>query len=158
MRWLVRLSDALLRVETAACRLLVVGMVLLLLANALLRHLAGRPLYFAEEAATLMLVWLSFLSVSIALAHDALVRVDLFLDLLPPTARHGLALLWDFAIAAMLLVLLVASVGWIRSPFLDFERVITLDVPKRPVYYVMPLFFASGTLHVIARRLRERIA
>jgi len=153
MKGLAVLSDLLLRLETLACRLLVAGLAGLLLVNAMLRYAVGRPLYFAEETATLGLVWLAFLAVSIQLARGEAIRVDVLLNRLPPASRRLLETIWDVLVAISLAGLFVASLVWLRSPVLDFERVITLDLPKRPFFYVMPWFFFSGTVHVLARLL-----
>jgi len=153
LKGLAVLSELLLRLETLACRLLVAGLAGLLLANAMLRYAAGRPLYFAEEAATLGVVWLAFLSVSIQLARGEAIRLDVLLDLMPPSPRRWLETIWDALVAVSLAGLFVAALVWLRAPVLDFERVITLDLPKRPFFYVMPWFFFSGTVHVLARLL-----
>jgi TRAP-type C4-dicarboxylate transport system permease small subunit len=71
--WLRSASDRVARIEAVVCGTLIVCFSALLLINVTLRYLFSAPIYYAEETAILIMVWMAFLATSLAVKRRALV-------------------------------------------------------------------------------------
>ena len=144
-------SLALARVERQICRVLILLFTVLLLVNVAMRHFLNSPLFFAEELAIYIMIWMAFISISISLHEDSQVRLTLFLDGVPRRAQQVLRRLLDLLAAAILAIILAYSIVWLRSPATDFELAVTLGIAKWPFFVIIPLFTVTGLLHLTAR-------
>jgi TRAP-type transport system small permease protein len=147
--FLTALSGGLVRLERWASRALVTVFVGLIVTNVSMRYLAGRPMVYAEELAAILLVWLTLVAVSISIHDKAQIGVSLVADLLPATAKRWLDLFIWVLIGAMLALLLQAGIGWVRSPAVGFEQVITTGWPKWPFFLIFPIFCFTALTHVL---------
>ncbi|MGC2857461.1 TRAP transporter small permease [Novispirillum sp. DQ9] len=138
-------------VELFACKVLIVLFSALLVVNVSLRYGLNSPLYFAEELAVYILIWMAFLAISVSLHENTQIRLTLLTDVLPARPRQGVLVLMDVLVAAMLAVILWHAVGWIRSPSVEFELAITLGTGKAPFFAIIPLFCATALFHSVAR-------
>lgn len=145
------LSDLLEWIERAACRALIVAFTLLLIVNVSLRYLFSLPLFFAEELAALILVWMSFLAILVGVSRRENISVTILVDLLPERARRVTGVVTDALTLLIFSVLLWASLGWITSPFILFDQVITLAWPKIWFFVIVPFFCAAALVHILAR-------
>jgi tripartite ATP-independent transporter DctM subunit len=96
---------------SAALMLLVT---VLLLAGVVSRYVFGRPLVWSDEVVSISFVWLTMLGAAIALHRNEHLRLNLFVEMLPPRSRE---LVHAFALAAMA-AMLVALIG----PAVDYAR------------------------------------
>lgn len=142
-------------VESVLCATLVVAFSLLLLINVTLRYGFARPLYFAEEACVLIMIWMAFLATSLALARRELVAVTLLLDHLPARPRRWLRAASDVVVILLLLLMLYAACVWILSDSVRYERAITLGLPKWPFFAVLPAVFATMSVHAFVNVLED---
>lgn len=142
-------------VESVLCATLVVAFSLLLLINVTLRYGFARPLYFAEEACVLIMIWMAFLATSLALARRELVAVTLLLDHLPARPRRWLRAASDVVVILLLLLMLYAASVWILSDSVRYERAITLGLPKWPFFAVLPAVFATMSVHAFVNVLED---
>jgi TRAP-type transport system small permease protein len=149
--WLSRASRLLARVEQLLCSLLIVAFSVLLIANVFARYVLNSPLYFANELAIYILIWMAFLAISIAIHHDQHVRLTMLVGLLPAPAQRACYWLTELACLAILAVMLWYAIGWLRSPSVAFDIAITLDWPKWHFYLIVPIFCATSIFHLIAR-------
>jgi TRAP-type transport system small permease protein len=148
------LSGALVRLERWASRLLVVGFVGLIVVNVAMRYLAGRPIVFAEELAAILLVWLTFVAVSISIHDRAQLGVTLLTERFSRPVQALIdAVVWAL-ITAMLGVLLKAGITWIRSPAVSFEQIITTGWAKAPFFTIFPIFCVTALIHALAHLTR----
>lgn len=143
------LSGGLVRLERWASRALVVLFVGLIVVNVAMRYLAGQPLVYAEELAAILLVWLTFVAVSISIHEKAQIGVTLLVDQVPPAVGRVLDVVVWGLIAAMLAVLLKAGIAWVTSPAVAFEQVITTGWPKWPFFWIFPVFCVTALIHVL---------
>jgi len=145
-----RSNGALASVELLLCQVLVVGFALLLLANVILRYAFSAPLYYAEETAIYMLIWMTYLAAAASIARGEMVALTILTDRLPPRLREAVNVIVHLLIAAMCVVLFQASMNWLRAPGTSYDLALTLGLPKLPFYTIMALFFALVTIHAIA--------
>lgn len=144
-------SRNLARVELLVCKVLIVLFTTLLVVNVTLRYGLNSPLYFAEELAVYILIWMAFLAISVSLHENMQIRLTLVTDILPTKVRRAVAVLVDVLVAGMLAVILWYAVIWIRSPSVEFELAITLGMGKTPFYAIIPIFCATALFHSVAR-------
>lgn len=149
--FLASLSNGLLRCETYLARALVVCFVLLITVNVAMRYIGGRPLIFAEEIAAVMLVWLAFISVSISIHGKRQIGISILVDILSPQSQRIIQKLVSLLLIAILVVLLWKSCAWVFSLNSSFERVITINMPKWPLFIVLPIFCLTSLIHIIAQ-------
>lgn len=148
-----RVNRTLAWVELLLCQILVAGFAVLLLANVLLRYVFSAPLFFAEETAIYMLIWMTYLAAAASIARGEMVSLTILTDLLPGNLRLALQVVVHLLMAAMSIVLLQASINWLRSPGTGFDLALTLGLPKLPFYSIMALFFGLVTIHALAHAL-----
>ena len=146
--WLTRASRHLARVEQFACSGLIVAFSVLLMVNVIARYVFNSPLYFANELAVYILIWMAFLAISIAIHHDQHVRLTMLMAILPKTAQRVCYWLTELLCLAILATLLWYT---ITSPSVSYDIAITLDWPKWHFYLIVPLFCATSIFHLIAR-------
>ncbi len=107
---------------------LMLNVTVLLLAGVISRYVFGKPLVWSDEVVSISFVWLTMLGAAIALHRNEHLRLNLFVDMLPPRPRefvHALALV---AIAAVLLALLKPAYEYMQDEW--FIRTPALDMPN----------------------------
>ena len=153
--WLRSLSDGIARIEAVVCGTLIVVFTALILINVTLRYLFSAPLYYAEETAVLIMVWMAFLATSLAVKNRALVAVTLLVEALPARSRRTVRAVADVLVITCLVVLVYAAIWWMASPSMRYERAITLDLPKWPFFAIVPVTFAAMILHAVQNLLED---
>lgn len=143
-RWLAQL-------EKLLCSMLIMAFSTLLIINVIARYLFQSPLYFAEELAVYILVWMAFLAISLSIHYDQHVRLTMLVGLLPMRLQRLAYWMTELISLAVLATLLWYAIGWIRSPSVAFDIAITLDWPKWHFYLIVPIFCATAILHILAR-------
>ncbi|GGX91879.1 C4-dicarboxylate ABC transporter permease [Litchfieldella qijiaojingensis] len=146
-----RASRLLAALEQGLCSGLIVAFSLLLMINVITRYAFNSPLFFAEELAVYILIWMAFLAISLAIHHDQHVRLTMLVGILHTGVQRLCYWLTELLCLAILAVLLWHSIGWIRSPSVAFDIAITLDWPKWHFYLIVPIFCATSIFHILAR-------
>lgn len=88
--------------ERSALIACVVAMAVVTVANVLARNLLGFSLQFANDAAQILLVMVTFLGIGIGARHARHIRVSALHDLLPPLGRKILLIIVSFTTAGLL--------------------------------------------------------
>jgi len=135
-----------------ACSLILAAIVLICLAEVMLRYGFGAGLGFYDELAGFLLVWLTFLGATMARRDRAHIGIREVLDIFSPRARRTLRIVEHAAMLALHLTL--AWQGALLSARFLGERAITMPIPMGVFYLVLPVF-AILTATFEARRLIE---
>lgn len=149
--WLTRASHQLARVEQLLCSGLIIAFSVLLMVNVIARYAFNSPLYFANELAIYLLLWMAFLAISIAIHQDQHVRLTMLVAMLPKATQRACYWLTELLCLAILATILWYAIAWLRSPSVGYDIAITLDWPKWHFYLIVPLFCATSIFHLIAR-------
>jgi len=171
-RRIQRLSGAVLRAERLALMALMGLLTLMILLNVATRY-SGMPIYWVDEAAVYLVVWLCFVGAS-AMTR---LRLDFAVTLLTDTlgermARRVKALstacvfVFGCALIAMCWVWMdpvgIARHGFDAREFaaesfnfLYTERTQTLNWPTWVVQFVLPLFALNFTVHAAANLVED---
>ncbi len=152
------LSDKAALLERLFCAVLISVFTFVLLANVISRYLFDAPLFFAEELALLLLVWMGYLAVSYSIYRSEQIGMGLVVDKLSEKNQRLVAIVVDLILIAISGILLWAALQWLRSSSIFFERAVTLNVPKWPFYLVIPLFWVLMLVHLIDHLLRKTTA
>ena len=170
MRWVSRVSNAILSVEKRLITVLAAALVLLILLNIVTRA-AGAAIFWVDELAIYTMVWMALIGASVMLRMRVAVAVTLATDLLPHGLRRTVARLVDALLAFFAITLLVLSWQWYdplelaRSGF-DFDQFAqttfkfiyseptnTIGIGKFWVWLAVPFMSIAMSIHAIANLL-----
>lgn len=143
--------------ELLICQVLVASFALLLLVNVTLRYVFSAPLFYAEETAIYMLIWMTYLAAAASVARGDMVALTILTDRLPAQLRQVLKVVVNLLIAAMCIALFDATISWLNAPGTAFDLALTLGLPKRPFYAIMAIFFALVSFHTLAHAFLETL-
>lgn len=154
---LLALSEFLARAELFLCQILIVAFTSLLLVNVVMRYTLSSPLYFAEELAVYILIWMAFLAIAATIARQKMIALTFVADMTSERLRRWLDVLVELIILGMVTVLTWASWRWLQSPSIQFEKALTLGMVKMPFYAIVPIFFTLASLHTLSNLLRHLV-
>lgn len=172
VRWIQQASFIVLRVERLALMMLMGLITLLILLNVATRY-TGMPIYWVDEAAVYLVVWLSFIGASVMTRLRLDFAVTLLTDSLGENAARRVkvvattsVLVFGLAMIAMCWVWLdpvgIISHGFDAKSyagesfnFLYTERTQTLNWPTWVVQLVIPLFSVSFSIHALANLIED---
>lgn len=169
---LQRISRSLCRLEQQAaglCALLITALIIL---NVSTRAM-NQAVFWLDEAAIFVMVWMLFLAMSVLLKQRQAVAVTVLVDLLPPAMRRMLGVVIDLLVLLFAVLLLAFCWNWytpldlLRHGF-DMEafsaatmnfmyqsRANTLPLHKFWVWLIVPYFALSVCLHSLANLLAD---
>lgn len=102
----------------------------LLLGGVISRYVFGLPLVWSEEVVSISFIWLTMLGAAIALQRQEHLRLNLFVDMLPPRARQWAGAVAQVLVVALLLTLMRPAIEYaqdewfIRTPALDWPNTV----------------------------------
>lgn len=160
-----RLSHALAAFEiyaAASC----LGLIFLLLLLNILTRLASHSLYWIDEAAVSLMVWMALFAASAGIHYRSAIAITLLKDRLSPSLHHGLTLMVDVCLSLFFVVflyllilafdpftLLVKYQGDTHAfaaaqlNFIYDEPTMTLGIKKGWVWLILPWFAVCGLFH-----------
>ncbi|MDR7482792.1 MAG: TRAP transporter small permease [Armatimonadota bacterium] len=131
--------------------LLMAGILIVVLLAVFFRYVLNAALFWGEEVARYLTVWVIFLSMSVAYGSGAHVRVTALLDRVHPRARRRADL-----VAAVLEVALLGLLTWYgvvlaANNLQRGQRSPALQIPIGWVYLAVPAGAGLSLLHAVAR-------
>jgi TRAP-type C4-dicarboxylate transport system permease small subunit len=170
MRWVSRVSNAILNLEQRLITALAAVLVLLILLNIVTRA-AGAAIFWVDELAIYAMIWMALIGASAMLRMRIGVAVTLVTDLLPRGVQRAVARLVDAIVVFLAITLVVLSWRWydpvalIQSGF-DFDEFArtsfkfiyseptnTIGIQKFWVWLAVPLMGIGMSIHAIANLL-----
>ncbi len=107
------LANALQKIIVA----LAVTMLLALTLQVFMRFVMGKALSWSEELALACFSWVMLLSIALGVRHSIHVRMDLFIDRLPPMIRHRANQIIWLVIAGLGFFIAWSGVNYVRDSF-----------------------------------------
>ena len=139
------------RLTLGVCEIILVVMMVLIVAEVVMRSGFGRSLHFVDEYAAYTLVWLTFLGISVSLHDGAVFRVGLFYDMFPEPLRVVLQVLWDVLALASVSVLTWHAARHVTSSFeRGMEAPTVMQTPLWLPQFAMPLGGALAAIVLLA--------
>ena len=74
------------------------------------RYVLNHSLFWSEELARYLFIWLVFLSAAMVLRQDRHIQVSVFVDMLPASMKRAIIILGDLLMLGFVLVVLVESI------------------------------------------------
>ncbi|MFP5405854.1 MAG: TRAP transporter small permease, partial [Gammaproteobacteria bacterium] len=135
-----RLMARLFRIPDIVSAGLLAVITLLVSAQVLVRYALGGSLVWSEELTRLLFVWM----VVVAGTHAPPMRVDLFVEILPPRWQALVRLLAELLVIALTLVLIYGA--WGMMDLTEFDTYTALGISVRWLYLAL---FVGGALWIL---------
>lgn len=141
-------------IERAAAALAMAGLCVITFANVAVRYLTDVSFAFTEEYSIFLMVVMTFLGASVAVAADRHIRITFLVDRLPRAARRVTeAVVWTAAL--VMFGFLVWYGGWLTYDQWRFEETSPALGNPQWLYTVwMPVLSAVVALRVLGRIVR----
>lgn len=144
---LQRFETGYVRLNQAMIGLMMAVMFALVFTNVVTRYGLGFSIAWAEEVASFLMIWVTFLGAGLALREGRHVAIDVLQDRLPERARRGLRL-----VLALVILGFLALLTWLGIQFVTFGwRSVTFvtQVPRGIPYLAVPIGCAMFALHLL---------
>ena len=131
-------------------------MTLVVAVGFVLRYAFGQPLFWSNEVAGILFIWVIFLGAGPALRTGGHLGVDVLVNILPARARFWLSILVDALVLAVLLAL--CYTGWDLTQS-SIKKTIALEAPYWIINVAVPFGGISMIVHLLVRtaiKLRTR--
>ncbi len=127
------------RIELATAVTILGGIVVIILSQVFSRYVLGKPLIWAEELATYLLIWLGFVAASAAYKLRRHIAIQTFQSLLPETALRV-----SGALIHLLILVILTIVIWHIPDAMRTERM--QSTVGLPINIGLHWFFTVPTL------------
>jgi TRAP-type C4-dicarboxylate transport system permease small subunit len=135
------------RLNQALIGLMMAVMFVLVFTNVVTRYGLGFSIAWAEEVASFLMIWVTFLGAGLALREGRHVAIDVLQDRLAERARRGLRL-----VLALVILAFLALLTWLGVQFVVFGwRSVTFvtQLPRGVPYLAVPVGCAMFALHLL---------
>lgn len=137
MKLLVTIDSGLRRIELVIAIAAMTGLVGLLVAQVFFRYLLLSPIFFAEELALILMVVATFAGLSLLVAENRLVAIDLFGGM-----RNAVVKQWIHTSIRSVMLVVCGLLAWfaasyVTTPWVWIERSATLNMPRAAIYLVV---------------------
>jgi TRAP-type C4-dicarboxylate transport system permease small subunit len=135
------------RLNQALIGLMMAVMFVLVFTNVVTRYGLGFSIAWAEEVASFLMIWVTFLGAGLALREGRHVAIDVLQDRLAERARRGLRL-----VLALVILAFLALLTWLGVQFVVFGwRSVTFvtQLPRGIPYLAVPIGCAMFALHLL---------
>ncbi|MEM8841262.1 MAG: TRAP transporter small permease subunit [Pseudomonadota bacterium] len=149
MRLLHLIDKALRAAELTLAILAMLGVVTILAAQVFFRYVLRDPIFFAEEVALILLIIATFTGLSLLVAEQRLIGIDLVGPQLSAPARRRLVKGLQLLVAAICGCLAVFAIGYVATPWVWFERFATVPLPRASLYTLVAVELCFATFHQI---------
>jgi len=131
------------------------ALVVIMMAQVILRYFFNSPIYWAEEIAVQLLVFMTLFGLSLLVQQVQLVTIDFLPRALPDRARHAL-----FALLGSVMILILAFIAWqgwhwIVRPDVQMEISATTQLPRWYNFTVLPVALSIMVWHQAVAVLRD---
>jgi TRAP-type transport system small permease protein len=142
-----RFETGYVRLNQALIGLMMAVMFVLVFTNVVTRYGLGFSIAWAEEVASFLMIWVTFLGAGLALREGRHVAIDVLQDRLAERARRGLRL-----VLALVILAFLALLTWLGVQFVVFGwRSVTFvtQLPRGIPYLAVPIGCAMFALHLL---------
>lgn len=142
-----KIDDTVTQLERWLLSLLVAAIAGIIMTQVVLRYGFSAPLFWAEEVAALLMVFVTLLGLSLLIHSERLIAIEFLPGLLGNRARHVMTALFGSAIVALLVFIAWLAVTWIQQPQVQIELSSTTRLPRWYSYAALPVLLSFTILH-----------
>ena len=151
-RSIQKVDKCLSMIENAVIILGLSAMILILLAQVIMRYVFSRPLTWSEEAARFIFVYVSFIGISYAYRQKGHIRMEVVVNLFPQAVRRGLEVLINLGTIALFCYMIPFSFRFIGIQ--AGVKATATHIPMSIVYTALPLGMALSCVRLLISSLR----
>lgn len=150
---LVRFDNALAKGESCVLMGFVTLMTIVVFLQVIFRYFLIRPLYWSEEAARYLFVWISLLGAALGVHRHAHFGMDFFFKMLPPRGQRFLALLICLLMEIVVMVLLVQGLRLVQKTIDQHSP--AMEISMGWAYACLPVGAALMGVHLLVKMLHH---
>jgi C4-dicarboxylate transporter DctQ subunit len=133
-----KLDHLLTRIEEWTLFVIVIGALVSLFANVVLRYGFNYTLAWSEELVRIVIIYSTFLGASLAVKQRAMIRIDAVVQLFPGL-KKGLTFYTNLLMLAFAVVMVVYGFKITQLQYMTHQKTIIMQIPLVIVYAVMPV-------------------
>ena len=152
-RKLTYFDNLLARGEAAALILLVSVMTVVVFLQVIYRYALTQPLYWSEEVARYLFVWISIVGAALGLQKRGHFGLDLFYKMLPNKGRRFLEFIIYLLMGVVVLVILVQGISLVEKTSLQESP--AMGISMGWAYACLPVGAALMAIHLLVIIIRE---
>lgn len=153
-----KIDNTITQLERWLVSLLVAVISGIIMTQVVLRYGFSAPLFWAEEVAALMMVFVTLLGLSLLIHSERVIAIEFLPRLLGNRARHVMAALFGLVIVALLVFIAWLAVTWIQQPQVRMELSSTTRMPRWYSYAALPVLLSFMILHQLVLVLKHASA
>ena len=146
-RTLVKFDARLARLEAAVLITLVVAMTVVVFLQVFYRYLLTQPLYWSEELARYLFVWLSILGATLGLQKSGHFGLDIFYRRLPEKSRRYARYAIHVLMGVVIFVILFQGVMLVQKTADQVSP--AMEIPMSWAYACLPVGAALMAIHLL---------
>jgi TRAP-type C4-dicarboxylate transport system permease small subunit len=148
LRSLTRFDNLLAKAEAAVLITLVAVMTLIVFLQVVYRYVLVQPLYWSEELARYLFIWLSILGATLALQKRGHFGLDFFYRMLPDQKRQFLQILIGLFVGGVVLVILIQGIKLVQATVLQQSP--AMGISMGWAYACLPVGAGLMVIHLVA--------
>jgi TRAP-type C4-dicarboxylate transport system permease small subunit len=152
---LTRFDDLLAKGEAAALIVLVSVMTVVVFLQVVYRYALTQPLYWSEEVARYLFVWLSILGAALGLQKGGHFGLDLFYRMLSSQGRRILSFIIYLLMGVVILVLFLEGIVLVQRTIAQQSP--AMEISMGWAYACLPVGAALMAIHLLIIILKEAV-
>ena len=154
LRSLTRFDNLLAKAEAAVLVTLVAVMTLVVFLQVVYRYVLIQPLYWSEELARYLFIWLSILGATLGLQKRGHFGLDFFYRMVPDQQRRFLQFLIDLLVGGVILVILIQGVKLVQATIL--QKSPAMEISMGWAYACLPVGAGLMVIHLLVIIIKDR--
>lgn len=158
--WITKLDGFLVWLERLLLQIISIALTVILMVQVILRYVFSRPLFWAEEVAVQLLVFMTLFGLSLLIQKRQLIAIDILSGVLRGRIKALVDVLLCIVALGVIGVVAREAIKWILRPEVQMELSPTIQLPIWYNYAVFPLAFGFMLVHqltALALTLRRAI-
>lgn len=153
LRALIKVDDLLAKGEAGVLIGFVGVMTVVVFLQVIYRYVLTQPLYWSEELARYLFVWLSIFGAALGLQKQGHFGLDLFFQILPKRGRRIVGLLVHLLMGAVVIVILVEGITLVQKTLLQESP--AMGISMGWAYACLPVGAALMAIHLVVIIFKE---
>jgi TRAP-type C4-dicarboxylate transport system permease small subunit len=152
-RSLMRFDNLLAKAEAAVLITLVAVMTLIVFLQVVYRYVLVQPLYWSEELARYLFVWVSILGATLGLQKRGHFGLDFFYRMLSDQKRQFLQILIHLLVGGVILVILIQGVKLVQATAL--QKSPAMEISMAWAYACLPVGAGLMAIHLLVMMIKD---
>ena len=144
---MTRIDELLAQLEATVLIMLVVAMTVVVFLQIFYRYVLTQPLYWSEELARYLFVWLSILGATLGLQRSGHFGLDILFLKLPGKGRRYTKFLIHLLMGVVILVILIQGITLVQKTALQDSP--AMEIPMSWAYACLPIGAALMAVHLL---------